>query len=290
MYAATLPSEAAAAPAGDSALQRANGAVRVGFAGSSGRTRLSTLYQRTPCRALFPHVDGPVPECVFLNTAGGVAGGDNLEYGLACSDGAVAVGTTQAAERIYRSLGAASRVSTDINVSGGACLHWLPQETIVFDGARLHRRTHANLSGNSRLLAMDWLLLGRRAHGESVLDGMVHDSWRVRVDGQLIWADEFRLDAPVGAQRMRPALLDGAIAVATLIDVSAEAPGRLDQARMLLADCSGRVGATAFNGMLLCRFLAGDAQALRRDVIRFLEAYRGGAEGASVPMPRVWNC
>ena len=277
------PTQAAAA---DSALQRVDGAARVEFSGARGSSRLTHLHQRPPCRALFPRNDRDVPECVLLNTAGGVAGGDRLLYEVGVRHDGELLATTQSAERIYRSLGNHARITIALTVGEGARLSWLPQETIMFDGARLKRRTVARVGGNGRLLAMDWLVLGRTAHGESVERGSFHDSWRVYRDGRLVWADDFRLMEPIGEWVRRPALLDGAIAMAIVILVAPDADASLERARSVLAASRGRTGATTFGGVLLCRFLADCGQSLRTDVSRFLQ----GAFGKLAPLPKVWAC
>jgi len=291
MSVATLPSEPPEAPARrERRLQRADGRARLRFAAAGdGATRLAGLYQRSPCRALFPRAERAVPEAVLLNTAGGVAGGDRVAYEVAAGTDARVVVTTQAAERIYRSLALDSRIDNRIRLAAGAALDWLPQETIVFDGARLKRCTEIELAGDARLLALDWLVLGRRASGERVTDGAVHDRWRLRRDGRLVWADDFRLAGDIEALTGHPALLGGASALATLLYAGADAGQRLEQVRAALAGCAGRSGATVLDGVLLCRFLADDAQRLRADVSRILAVLRTAPDGTAVPLPRVWQ-
>ena len=269
MYAATSPSEPA--------LQRADGAVRLGFAGRG----LADLYQRSPCRVLMPRVPGP-PEAVLINTAGGLAGGDKIDIDVSVPAGVAAVVTGQAAEKVYRSLGPTVRVANRLHVAGE--LDWLPQETILFDSARLDRSLDVDVPEDGRLLAVDWLVFGRTARGERFGRGEVRDNWTVRRDGRLVWADRFRLAGDVAAQIAKRSLLDGAVALATLIYVAKDAAARLDELRELLAGLSVRAGVSLRNGLLICRFLADDAFALRRDVVAVLTAFRGQ------PVPRVWTC
>jgi len=271
-------------------LQRANGRARLAFAARAGGTGLASLYQRSPCRALFPRAAQPHPEAVLLNTAGGVAGGDRLSYEVAAGAGTRVVVSTQAAERIYRSLGLPGRISNRLEVGEGAMLDWLPQETILFDGARLHRRTDVDITGDGRLLAVDWLVLGRQASGETVRTGEVHDRWRVRRDGRLIWADDIRLSGDIEALVGRPALLAGATAMASLIYVAGDAGEHLRSTRAVLADGAGRAAATLLDGVLLCRFLGDDARLLRRDVGAALCHLRSAIAGCAQPLPRVWTC
>ena len=146
-------------------LQRASGQCRVAFDVRGGATRLADLYQRDPCRVLFPkgEPDDP-PQAVLLTTSGGVTDGDRLDMAVEVGPGATAVATTQAAEKIYRAAGA-DHCAIEVAVSVGADgrLEWLPQETIVFEGARLKRRTVADVAAGGALLACEMVVLGRSA-------------------------------------------------------------------------------------------------------------------------------
>ena len=136
-------------------LQRASGECRVAFDLHGGETRLGDLYQRDPCRVLFPRPElGEPPQAVLLTTSGGVTDGDALKMAIEIGPGATAVATTQAAEKIYRAAKGGGHCAIDVavRVGEGASLDWLPQETIVFQGARLKRRTVAEVEpGGTRL-------------------------------------------------------------------------------------------------------------------------------------------
>ncbi len=285
MFAATSRSETPAPPR---RLQRLRGAARVGFSGPE--SRLCDLYQANPCRILLPRRPGGRVEAVLLNTAGGITDGDRLDYEIAANDGARVTATTQAAEKVYRSRGEDSRVRSWLQISGGALLEWLPQETILFNGAALARQTHIEIDAGSRLLAMDSLLLGRLASGEQLNRAAVHDSWRLRLADRLVWADDFRLQGDIEALRKRPSLLDGARAMATLIYVAPDAGEQLETARELLRDSQGRAGVSERPGLLICRFLAPDGLVLRRDLEAFLSPFRDVIHGHDCPLPRVWAC
>src|SRR5690349_24375011 len=84
-------------------LQRASGESRVVFARRDGATRLADLYQRDPCRVLFPDPEPGEPvQAILVTTSGGVTGGDVLDSAIDVGPGATAVAATQAAEKIYR--------------------------------------------------------------------------------------------------------------------------------------------------------------------------------------------
>ncbi|HJQ60208.1 MAG TPA: urease accessory protein UreD, partial [Vineibacter sp.] len=166
-------------------LQRGDGAAAVGFAARPRGTALAELDQRDPCRVLFPDGEtGDPPLAVFITMSGGLADGDRLRLAARCEAGATATATTQAAEKIYRASANAQDCTIDValDVASGAALEWLPQETILFDGARLRRRTVADVASGGRLLACEMVVLGRIASGERFTSGLLIDSWRVRRD------------------------------------------------------------------------------------------------------------
>ena len=177
----------------DNDLQRAEGFGRALLSGSEKGSRIVDIFQRSPIRIMFPGAGGgAVEEAVLVNTAGGIAGGDRLECGVtALANASIAV-TSQAAEKVYRALSEPARIATKLKACEAARLAWLPQETIVFNWGRLSRETEIEVSSGAELLALEWLVLGRAAHGEEMVGGHIADSWRVKKDGRLIWADSFR--------------------------------------------------------------------------------------------------
>ncbi|WP_375464947.1 urease accessory protein UreD [uncultured Methylobacterium sp.] len=263
-------------------------ALRVGTGGSRGPTRVLDLAESGPSRLRFPRTHGAEVEAILVNTAGGIACGDAFSVSIDLDAEAGLVLTTTAAEKVYRSDGPVSRIENRVALGPRARLAWLPQETILFDRARLRRRFEADLAPDAGLLAFEAVVFGRHARGEAVETGLLTDAWRVRRAGRLVYADTLRLDGAVAALLARSAIGGGARACATLVDFSPGAEERLDEVRALLAAlgaaASGvEAGASAWNGHLALRLLAPEIGALRRLAARFLARYRG------VAMPRVWQ-
>lgn len=263
-------------------LQRASGDSRVAFALRDGRTRLSDLYQRDPCRVLFPEPEsGEPPLAVMLTTSGGVTDGDSLKMAIEVGPGASAVATTQAAEKIYRAAKGGGHCAVDVAVRVGkdATIDWLPQETIVFEGARLKRRTVAEVDPGGSLLACEMVVLGRAASGERFTRGLLLDSWSVRRTGRLVWTDTLRVEGetPTGAG------FGAANALAIMIGVWDEPQPFFERARALLETATGvRAGVTLVNGVVVARIL-GEATMVRAAAVRFLTDFRGRR------LPRVWH-
>jgi len=283
-----------------SAHQRVDGATRIEFSATGGKTRLADLYQRAPCRVLFPDIDPGEPvQAVLLTTSGGLTGGDRLRVDFAAHAGARATLTSQAAEKIYRALPGDEPARIDVCITAGAGAHveYLAQETILFDGARLRRQLDANLAPGACLLATESLVLGRRAMGESLRSGFIHDAWRIRRGGRLIFADALHLDGlhfdgSLAALRAAPFGFGAATACATLIYAADDAPALLTPVRTRLdeAEVSTIVHATTREHLLILRLLADDAAELRQALIRAAGIVRSLAAGLSERLPQVWYC
>jgi len=133
---------------------------------AEGTTRLADLAESGGYRLRFPTTHARHLEAVQINTGGGVAGGDVVRFAAEVSPGADVVWSTQAAERIYRSSGLTSRIEVSLAVGGAARLDWLPQETILFSGARLARRIAADVAPDASLLLAETVVFGRVASNE----------------------------------------------------------------------------------------------------------------------------
>lgn len=240
---------------------------------------------------MFPGLRGAaVEEAVVVNTAGGIAGGDRLQFAVTLLADASVTVTSQAAERVYRALNEPALIDTRLKMDSAAKLAWLPQETIVFNGGRMRRNTEIELSAGAELLALECLVLGRAAHGEEMSCGQITDGWQVRLDGRLIWADRFRATDDVFPRiRSRPLLADFK-AIATLIYFGPAAQARVqflrDLAPQLQCDCV----ATAVSGLVIARLAARAAAELKaglREILRQLE--RTHAQGP-FRIPKMWSC
>ncbi|MFZ4532254.1 MAG: urease accessory protein UreD [Alsobacter sp.] len=282
MYGVISPSEA---PVGAArvvpALLRARGRVKLGFVAAGGGTVLADLAEAGGYRVKFPR--GPVPEAVVINTGGGMAGGDGLDIAVAMGEGATATVTTQSAEKVYRADAAPAQIAVRLECAAGSALAWMPQETILFSGARLRRRLDADLHPTASLTLAETTVFGRLAMGERLGDGLFEDRWRIRRGGRLVLAETVRLDGLIADRLDRPALGGGARAVATVLHVSPDATGRLDGVRAVLEGAACDVGAGAWNGLLVIRLADAEPSRLRRDLVILLAHLRGSV------LPRVWQ-
>lgn len=285
MYAGTFPSDPGRPPYRGADLPhfvRGEGVLRMRFAPRPRGTEAITLRESGGFRVRFPRA-GPC-EAVMINTGGGMTGGDRLSVDITLEPGAEAIATTQSAEKVYRSTGADTQVDVRLALEDGSRFAWLPQESILFDGARLSRRFTVDMAEDARLTLAESVTFGRGAMGEEVRRASLADTWRVRRAGSLLFAENIRLDGDLAAHLDRSAIGGGARAVATVLHVAPDAEARIDEARDALAAAESDCGASAWSGMMVVRFAAPSPVAVRRDLARFLQAFRSG------PLPRVWQC
>jgi len=266
-------------------LQRARGRAQVGVKTRDGRTCLDTLFQEGCGKIRLPRTHSPALEAVFINTAGGITGGDHLQWSADVAPGGHLVLTTQACERSYRSTGETAHVETTLRAGAGAHLDWLPQETILFAGSKLDRRLTIHLNEGATLTAVEAILLGRDAMGEDARDAILSDNWRIYRNNRLIHAEATRLSGD-GSERDGLSLLRGSKAFASILHVAADADAsdrQLARIRDLHA-ADGLIAASANGERLVIRAMAPNGLALRRFLVPTLVELAGAGT-----LPRLWH-
>ena len=157
------------------------------------------LDEQGPLRLRFPRVRASdALEAVIVNTGGGVVGGDRLTFEIGAGAGSSVAVTSQAAEKIYRSSGAEASIAVRLFADKRAQLMWLPQESILFDRARVSRSIDAEAAADASLTICEAVVFGRAAMGEQIAAGMMKDRWRVHRGGKLVFADALALDGAIG--------------------------------------------------------------------------------------------
>ena len=282
-----LPNE----DARDVDLERASGAGRVVLAGEGTGARIVDIYQKFPISLVFPKVDDhPCEEVVIINASGGVAGGDRLEIELVALNHASVSLTTQAAEKIYRALDRPARISTKLKACESAKLAWLPQETIVFNEARITRQTEIDLCSGAEMIALEWLVLGRIESGEEVLGGYIRDSWRIRLDGRLVWVDGFLVADEMFAHLHRQALLSRWKAIGTLIYFGPCLGARLVVLREIAASLDCQCAATIVGAIIVVRVAAAAGADLKRGLRSLLDRFSLELGPGPFGVPKMWSC
>jgi urease accessory protein len=269
---------------------RVEGGARLRLRDDSGITRLADLWHHDPMRVLLPApVDDCVPHAVLLNTAGGLVAGDRLDIAVRLDADSGALVTGQAAEKVYRSDGPAVTIETSLSIASGAAIEWMPQETILFEGSRLHRRLRIDLEPGARCVAGEMLVFGRRAHGERIRTAELRERWEIRMAGRLVWADALGLDAAHAEARLAaPFGFSGAAAAATLVYAGSDAARLHGPVAEAIAGLPG-IGATCLGDLLLIRGLGPETQSLRRSVASAWRVLRALALGRPALLPRLWH-
>jgi urease accessory protein len=276
-----MPSEVQETAPAVFAANRARGAVRFAVHAADGVTRRGDLHESGSLRVRFPSPEGEGLSGVFVNTAGGVAGGDRFDVEIAARENTRLTLTTAAAEKIYRATDKPAELNISLQAADGAHLAWLPQETILFDRARVTRRIDIDLAEAASLLLCEIVIFGRAAMGETMRHGEFVDRWRLRRGGRLVFAETVRLDGDIGAKLARLAIANGGVAIGTALIV----PGGealVERIREASESFGGEVGISSWNGFAMARFCAQDAAKLRADMMAVLARASGRA------LPRLW--
>jgi urease accessory protein len=263
------------------AANRARGSVTFDVHLVEGVTRRRQLHESGSLRVRFPSPEAEGLSAVFVNTAGGIAGGDRFDIDIAAGEGSRLTLTTAAAEKIYRAESSPAQLNISLRAAAGSHLGWLPQETILFDRARVSRQIDIDLADSASLLLCEIVVFGRAAMGERMLQGEFVDRWRIRRGGRLVFAETIRLDGDIGAKLASPAIARGGVAIGTALIVPGD-EALVENIRALSESFGGEVGISAWNGFAMARFCAQDAARLRADMMAVL----GRASGSA--LPRLW--
>jgi urease accessory protein len=276
-----MQSDTTAAALATFAANRAQGAVAFDVRLVDGVTRRHHLHESGSLRVRFPSPEADGLSAVFVNTAGGVAGGDRFDIDIAAGEGSRLTLTTAAAEKIYRAASTPAQLNISLKAAAGAHLGWLPQETILFDRARVSRRIDIDLAESASLVLCEIVVFGRAAMGEQMRQGEFIDRWRIRRGGRLVFAETVRLDGDIGAKLANSAIAKGGVAIGTALIMPGD-EALVERIRTLSDMFGGEVGISAWNGFAMARFCAQDAARLRADMMAVL----GRASGSA--LPRLW--
>lgn len=264
-------------------LQRSTGSAALATECAGGAIRIADLYQQGCAKLRFPKKhDGGGLEAVMINTAGGITGGDRLDWRFETGRDCTLTITSQACERLYRALEETARINIELVAADASRLNWLPQETILFDGCRAQRRIDAALGDDARLLIVEPLLFGRAAMGETVGQGAFRDGWHIRHKGTVVHADALRFDGQITDLLQKPAVAAGGVAIATVLAMDTGSAHRLEALLEPVRRIIGDTGGASFwqideTGKLLARLVAEDGYTLRKTLLPLIELLNDGA-------------
>lgn len=263
---------------------RAEGAAAFVVAHDGYMTRLADFRQQGSMKMLWPRAQDPAHplQAVMLNTAGGLTGGDRMACEAVARAGAYLEITTQAAERVYRAQPhSVAVVDNRLTVGAGAQVDWLPQETILYDQSAIRRRLTVDLASDASAVIVEPLIFGRRAMGETLGKIAFDDRWLIRRAGRAVFADALRLSGDVETALDRPAMGQGARAMASALYAGPKAESLLQSVRAILPATAG--ASLVRKDILFIRILAEDGFALRQSLVPVITCLTGRA------LPKVWR-
>ena len=266
--------------------------LALGFALRAGRTTLVDRAHSGPLvvqKSLYP--EGPeVCQCVIVHPPGGIVGGDTLALQVEVAKDARAQLVTPGAAKWYRTAGGDARQALDFRVDHGGSLEWLPNESIVFDGAEARMQTRVALSGSAVLLFWDVVCLGRTAAGERFTRGSLQQGIEVVRDGALIWVERAVLHAGDLASRSAAGFGNRAAYGTFVIAAPSIEDDWLGAARTHGSNIAeDDYGATRLPGVLIVRCRADAADHIHARFRALWMDLRPRVIGRSAVLPRIWR-
>ena len=202
MYAERAPFEDNASASADNSASGWQAGLKLGFVRKGPKTLLAQRRHHGPLLVQRPfYPEGGLCHVYLLHPPGGIVAGDRLWLDVDVSTEAEALVTTPAAGKFYRSAGRTAYQTIQLKIDHGAVLEWLPQETIVYEGARLASSVSVDLADDARFLAWEILALGRPASGEGFACGEALLQWRLLRGGKALHLEKMCLDAMAFAAR-----------------------------------------------------------------------------------------
>jgi urease accessory protein len=236
-------------------------------------------------KPLYPE-GADICHAIVVHPPGGIAGGDELTLQARTGKKASVLLTTPGAAKWYRSSGPWAKQSLSFDVAG--TLEWLPQETIVFDGALAQTEYEADLAGDAGLIGWDIVCLGRTGSGERFTRGSYRTSIRIRREGKLLWLERGRIDGG-GRLLESPAGLAGNPVFGTLFAVFPKFDSEILEQLRAQSPASGRGAVTLLPGILLARYRGDSSEAARRYFIALWRILRPAVAGREAIEPRIWR-
>lgn len=273
-----------------------HGAARLSIAQREGRSFLDERYFTDPYRIFTPRVAPSEPVSVVLSTlSGGLVGGDRLTFSGHVKAKAAAQFVGQAAEKVYGSAGPMTNVTFDLSAEAGAWLEQVPQETILFNEAKLDRRFNINLDLGATALIGDMVVLGRLAMGERFEAGAFSDTWKLTLGDRLVWCDRTGFEGE-GISRAKDNRfgLDGAQAFATVLYVGEDAEKVVELIRASGIETQAsehgvRMGVTCLETHSLVRLMGPVPQRVRMLLGEIWKQLRSEQGGFAPRLPTLWS-
>jgi urease accessory protein len=238
-------------------------------------------------KPLYPEGDA-VCHAIVVHPPAGIAGGDTLELDIQADASAHALITTPGAGKWYRSCGPAARQCTRLRLDAGACVEWLPQETILYEGSRCAIQWHAELDAQARLVAWDIYCLGRTASGEVFERGEARIETRIRRGNKLAWLERAHIGPGTVVRGSEAGLASHTVFGTLLASAPAVDPALLEACRTE-SPAQGEAALTLVPDVLVARYRGDSSEAARRYFAALWRRLREPLLGVAAEEPRIWR-
>lgn len=259
------------------------------YARRERRTVLVERRHRGPLRvqkALYPEGE-EVCQTLVVHPPGGIVGGDALAIDLHGGASTHIQLTTPGAAKWYRTTGATARATTAIRAAEDCIVEWLPQESIVFDGARASMTTRVALARGAVFAGWDIVSLGRTAAGERFTSGRLHQTWELTREDRLVWCERAVLDG--GSRALRSgAILGSAPVFGTMIVTGHAMSDALRAACRDVVATEGKCAVTRMPEVCVARYCGASPIAARTYFATLWRLLRPAMIGREFVPPRIW--
>lgn len=223
----------------------------------------------------------------ILHPPGGVVGGDQLTINVNVDSGAHALITTPASGKFYRCDERQASQSQNLRIDDGGILEWLPQETILFDQAKVKTHTSIELGEHGKLLAWEIMCLGRPASGEGFDNGYCQQCFEITRQGQKLLVERARLEG--GSDLLSAKWGMQEYTVLGVMVVSSADSELQTLARGVEPVSTGLNSVTLIDDLMICRCLGHQGIEVREFFTRIWQAIRPAWIGREAELPRIWN-
>ena len=260
---------------------RARGIVRLSAKYVEGRSRIDQLHQSGSLKVLFPRNQTSFLQAVTVNTAGGATGGDQFKIDALVRKNACLALTTQAAERIYMAeKSTTASIINSVRLEENAQLHWMPQETILFEKSNLSRSLIIDMHETSKCLLVESLVFGRIASGERLKSAKIRDHIEIRKNGCIHFLDKLFLSNNITEHLSCPTIANGAHVMTLAVYIGSDASKLISVVRSLLPETAG--ASLVQKDTLVLRALAFNSYEMRNFLIPVLRRFSGNL------LPKPW--
>ena len=269
-------------------LERASGELKIIF----DSKEITDLRSKNPLRA-YPNDDGfdDIQTACLVNISGGVVSGDTHHVNVTIKDNTKARIFPQAAEKIYPTYNnLTANIRNEINLGSNSWFEWLPQETIIYDNAKLNRSLALNAKSNTEALLGEIVVLGRVASGEKPNDIFLKDKIEINSNNKLRWMDTILLNNNLRTAGNSLARLNNCNCFFTIIFLTSNPEDDLDALNEMIEEKTPHnyLSITCVNGVIIIRGIYTNPLNLRKKFAEIWMKIRNNLRGLINEMPKLW--